>query len=175
MHLNQQEYTPSLSGDIELYQLKILEKSNAQKTWNKGLAKIEFVQNEQGLQKVDRNILFYTDQESIELISEHDVILVSCKVTSIKNKGNPGEFNSELYWESKQTDLLTFFDFSDFSILKNHPITLKNSIQQSLNSVIEKYIPESQSGLAKALFLGDKSNLRTETPQAFSTAGGMHL
>ena len=175
MHLNQEEYTLSFTGDTELYQLKILETSNTKKTWNKGLAKIQYLHNEKGLKKVNRNVLFYTDKESIELISENDVILVSCKVTGIKNKGNPGEFNSELYWGSKQTDLLTFFDFSDFSFLKNNPITFKNSIQRSLISVIEKYIPESQSGLAKALFLGDKSNLRSETSQAFSAAGGMHL
>ncbi len=175
MQLNRQEFTSSLTQGTELYQLKILETSNSQKTWNKGLARIEYMQNDQGLVRINRNILFYTDQESIQLISENDVILASCKVARIQNKGNPGEFNSELYWGSKQTDLLTFFDFSDFSILKNHPITLKNSIQQSLNSVIDKYIPKDQAGLAKALFLGDKSNLRSEITQAFSAAGGMHL
>ena len=38
-----------------------------------------------------------------------------------------------------------------------------------------QYLPKNQAGLAKALFLGDKSSLSTETTNAFSAAGGMHL
>ena len=35
MHLNRQEFTSSPTKGAELYQLKILETSNSQKTWNK--------------------------------------------------------------------------------------------------------------------------------------------
>ena len=160
----------------EYYQLSILETSDTRKEWNKGLAHIEYGYTEgKPTEKIDQNVPFYTDSNSIKLLSEGDVILLSSALSIIENKGNPGEFNSTLYWKSKNTSLLTFFNFDDFSIVNNQPVTFKDYVQRSLVEVLNNNLPQSQIGLAKALFLGDKSSLDSETRNAFSAAGAMHL
>jgi len=160
----------------EYYQLRILETSDTRKEWNKGLAHIEYGYTEgKPTEKIDQNVLFYTDSNSIKLLSEGDVILLSSALSKIENKGNPGEFNSTLYWKSKNTSLLTFFNFDDFSIVNNQPTTFKKSIQESLVDILNQNLPQNQIGIAKALFLGDKSSLDYETTSAFSAAGAMHL
>jgi len=162
--------------EAEYYQLSILETSDTRKEWNKGLAHIEYGYTEgKPTEKIDQNVLFYTDSNSIKLLSEGDVILLSSALSKIENKGNPGEFNSTLYWKSKNTSLLTFFIFDDFSIVNNQPTTFKKSIQESLVEILNQNLPQNQIGIAKALFLGDKSSLDYETTSAFSAAGAMHL
>ena len=162
--------------EAEYFQLKILETSNTRKEWNKGLARIEYAYTEgKPTEKIDQNVLFYTDSNSIKLLSEGDVILLSSVLSIIENKGNPGEFNSTLYWKSKNTSLLTFFNFTDFSIVNNKPTTFKKTIQESLVDILNENLPPDKIGIAKALFLGDKSSLDYETSSAFSAAGAMHL
>ena len=176
MYLNNNDYVDNIPPEEAYYQIKILETTDTRKNWNKGLAEIQYVYNTQKEAKeVSQKLLFYTDSNSIKLISKGDIILLSSKISRITNKGNPGEFNAMLYWKSKKTSLLSFFDFSDFSILRNEPITNKKTIERNLVDILENNLPKSQIGLAKALFLGDKSSLATETTNSFSAAGAMHL
>ena len=176
MHLNNINNNIEISENESYYQIKILEKSNTRKNWNKGLAEIQFVYNDENkIEEVSQKLLFYTDSHTINLIHEGDILLLSSKISQIKNKGNPGEFDALLYWKTKNTTLLSFFDQSDFSILRNEPPSYKNSIENYLTGILEKNLPKSQIGLAKALFLGDKSALTTETTSSFSAAGAMHF
>ena len=176
MYLHNSAHEVELSNEESYYQIKILETSNSRKTWNKGLAEIQYEYNSQnGARLISKKLLFYTDSNSIKLISEGDILLLSSKISEIRNNGNPGEFDAVLYWKSKKTNLLTFFDYTDFSILKNEPISNKNALQNNLIETLKKHLPKSQVGLAQALFLGDKSALSTETKNAFSAAGAMHL
>jgi len=176
MYLNHSSHEVELSSEVSYYQIKILETGNTRKTWNKGLAEIQYEYSEQNqVRAVSEKLLFYTDSNSIKLISEGDILLLSSKISQIKNKGNPGEFDAMLYWKSKKTYLLSFFDYTDFSILKNEPVTHKRAMEKALIEIIDKNLPKSQIGLAKALFLGDKSALSTEVTNSFSAAGAMHL
>ena len=176
MHLNNINNNIEISENESYYQIKILEKSNTRKNWNKGLAEIQFVYNDENkIEEVSQKLLFYTDSHTINLINEGDILLLSSKISQIKNKGNPGEFDAMLYWKSKKTYLLSFFDYTDFSILKNEPVTHKRAMEKALIEIIDKNLPKSQIGLAKALFLGDKSALSTEVTNSFSAAGAMHL
>ena len=131
--------------------------------------------HDDNIEGISQKLLFYTDSNSNKLISKGDILLLSSKISKIKNKGNPGEFDASLYWKTKNTTLLSFFDQSDFSILKNEPPSYKNTIEKHLIQILENNLPKSQIGLAKALFLGDKSELTAETTRAFSAAGAMHF
>lgn len=158
------------------FQIKILEKTDTRKSWNKGLAEIQFFYTHDNKTiDVSQKLLYYTDSNTNKLISEGDVLLLSSKISKIKNKGNPGEFDASLYWKTKNTTLLSFFDQNDFSILSNEPPSYKNNIEKYLVDILQNNLPKSQVGLAKALFLGDKSELTSETTRAFSAAGAMHF
>lgn len=47
--------------------------------------------------------------------------------------------------------------------------------QQYLAQKIDRYFPEKQSAIAKALILGDKSSLDNEATSSFSNTGAMHI
>ena len=176
MHLNNQKNNIEIPENKTYFQIKIIEKTNTRKSWNKGLAEIQFVYTDESkIKDVSQKLLFYTDSSTNKIISEGDILLLSSKISEIKNKGNPGEFNASLYWKTKNTSLLSFFDQSDFSILRNEPPSYKNTIENYLVGILQNNLPKSQIGLAKALFLGDKSALTSETTTAFSAAGAMHF
>ena len=103
MYLHNSAHEVELSYEESYYQIKILETSNSRKTWNKGLAEIQYEYNSQnGSRLISKKLLFYTDSNSIKLISEVDILLLSSKISEIRNNGNPGEFDAVLYWKSKK-------------------------------------------------------------------------
>ena len=176
MHLNNEKNNIEIPDHETYFQIKILEKSNTSKSWNKGVAEIQFMYTRSDrIESVSQKLLFYTDSTTNKLISTGDILLLSSTISKIKNKGNPGEFDASMYWKTKNTTLLSFFDQSDFSILRNEPPSYKNIIEKHLIQILENNLPKSQVGLAKALFLGDKSELTSETTRAFSAAGAMHF
>lgn len=176
MYLQNSSTNLSIPKETSYYQLKIIESSNTNKNWNKGIAEIQYIYTGGNqIKKVNQNLLFYTDSNTCKLLSEGDIVLVSCEISKIRNKGNPGEFNASMYWKSKKILYLTFFDNTDFTFVKNKPTSYKRSVQKSLEAILQKNLPPEQIGLTKALFLGDKSSLDTETTNAFSAAGAMHL
>lgn len=176
MHLKNVNNNIEIPENETYFQIKILEKTNTRKSWNKGLAEIQyFYTHDNKTIDVSQKLLYYTDSNTNKLISEGDVLLLSSKISKIKNRGNPGEFDASLYWRTKNTKLLSFFDQNDFSILSNEPPSYKNTIEKHLVDILQNNLPKSQVGLAKALFLGDKSELTSETTRAFSAAGAMHF
>ena len=137
---------------------------------------MQYLYDREGLEtKCDDQLLFYTDQLSSNQLSIGDIILLESEIQQIKNKGNPGEFDAENYWKSKNTYFMSFFVNSDFIKIHDASVLFKNRLTQAITSTLKQHVQKNHFGIVKALFLGDKSSLDQEVRNSFSTAGAMHL
>jgi competence protein ComEC len=150
-------------------------KQNGSK-WNKGIAIVKKIKTKNDKQfSLHEKILFYTDSASSLDLREGDLIILNSEIQPISNKGNPGEFNAQHYWKTKEIRAITFFTASDYKIISRSQLKLKRKIKKNIINVFHKWLPKEQLGISKALFLGDKSSLEQETRNAYSAAGAMHL
>lgn len=109
-----------------------------------------------------------------------DVLGIYLNVSPIKNKGNPGEFDSEQYYKSKDIQAIAFHDDSsnidvllDVDTLKN--ITFFERLRIYFSHIIDNNLNIQDASLAKALLIGDKSSLEKTIKQDFSNTGAMHV
>ena len=176
IRINNDDILEIYTTDRHQIQCEIIELQKGEKKWNKGIAQMQYLYDREGLEtKCDDQLLFYTDQLSSNQLSIGDIILLESEIQQIKNKGNPGEFDAENYWKSKNTYFMSFFVNSDFIKIHDASVLFKNRLTQAITSTLKQHVQKNHFGIVKALFLGDKSSLDQEVRNSFSTAGAMHL
>lgn len=174
--INNDDILEVYTTDRHQIQCKIIELQKGEKKWNKGIAQIQYLYDRESVEtKCDDQLLFYTDQLSSTQLDVGDIILLESEIQQIKNKGNPGEFDAESYWKSKNTYFMSFFVNSDFIKIHDAAAPFKNRLTQAITNTLKQHIQKKHFGIVKALFLGDKSSLDQEIRNSFSTAGAMHL
>lgn len=105
-----------------------------------------------------------------------DMIVGYGRVTPIVSDENPGAFNAVNYYRAKgihQQCLLT----DHLLILGNYP-TWRNKVEhfrEKLSAIFDKQLSVRESGLAKALLLGDASAVDATGKATFSATGAIHL
>ncbi len=146
--------------------------------WETDIITVESILGNEGWKPVDEKILMLCESSS-ELLKAGDRIMVKSKFHSIKNYGNPGEFNAENYWISKGVRYQCFGFVENVKLIEvvETPFLIKvlNNVRAYSVSVISKFVDEKSRGLAQAILLGDKSNLDLETKNAFTNAGAIHV
>ncbi|HLP53864.1 MAG TPA: ComEC/Rec2 family competence protein [Fluviicola sp.] len=112
-----------------------------------------------------------------QLVHCGDEILVGGTLTKIENAGNPGEFDAVAFYESRKVSAMMFTPSE--GIAKTGSRNSLNAIlmnwREHLAKLMEQELDGTFLGIAKALMLGDKSDLDSETMNAFSTTGSMHV
>lgn len=110
-------------------------------------------------------------------ITKGKIILFQPNVQAIKNKNNPGEFNSVRYWAGHGINTICFVPEDAIEIIGDHGSFSRFWIRSRnyLEDIIRKHISKENQGLAIALVLGDKSDLSIEKRNHFANAGAMHV
>lgn len=146
--------------------------------WETNIAKIESAKINGVWERIHERVLLIC-QSSSQFLKKGDKIIVYTEIQDIRNKGNPGEFDSKYYWKSKGIRYQCFGAIENYYIL--HPEQL-SAFQQLLVDVrnysievIDKHIGGEEGDLMKAILLGDKSDLEQETKISFINTGAMHV
>src|SRR3989338_2179060 len=103
--------------------------------------------------------------------------MVGGSLTKIENAGNPGEFDAVAFYESRKVSAMLFTP-SEGVVKTGHRNSLNTILMNwraHLATLMEQQLDGTFLGIAKALILGDKSDLDSETMNAFSTTGSMHV
>jgi competence protein ComEC len=106
-----------------------------------------------------------------------DEIMVGGELTKIRNAGNPGEFDAVAFYESRKVSAMLFTP-SEGVAKTGHRNSINATLMKWRNhlaGLMEQELDGTFLGIAKALMLGDKSDLDSETMNAFSTTGSMHV
>jgi len=156
------------------FKLKVIEFQPKKDGWSKGIGEITLLNNHENIRE---RVVFYC--ESNTAFDVNDFILVQSDLIAIKNKGNPGEFDMKLFWKIKGIRSMCFIDENSFKLLdrmeRTHFQAFIYSLQTSFNHMLESHLEGENLAVAKAIILGDKSMLDSETKNSFSATGAMHV
>jgi competence protein ComEC len=158
------------------FKMKVIEFQPKKDGWSKGIGEITIL-NVAKKKKRSERIVFYCQSNSV--FDVNDYLLVQSDLIPIQNKGNPGEFNMELFWKTKGIRKMCFIDDNSFKLLDRLERTFFQefiySLQTSFNEMLESHLEGENLAVAKAIILGDKSMLDSETKNSFSATGAMHV
>ncbi|MCC6702073.1 MAG: ComEC family competence protein [Fluviicola sp.] len=106
-----------------------------------------------------------------------DRVVVCTKVNPIQNRNNPGEFDAVYYYQSKGIVASAYANSGQVMVI-DHQWSwngLFTNWRNSLAHSMEDHLQGVFLGIAKALILGDKSNLEQEDVESFTNTGSMHV
>lgn len=119
-------------------------------------------------------------KDSNHVFMPGDKLFFNSKLYPIKNRGNPGEFDFEMYMAAKSVWRQAYLDSSKiYQVQKTEKFRLRKKFHSLRLLLLQKFISsgidESELGLLVALSIGDKSLLEPEVKHAFSSAGAIHV
>lgn len=164
----------NISGENQELVLNIEEFQLSDKPWKKGIAEVYYFE-EGEYKSMDRRILLFSE----DYLEPSSKIYAQLDILPIQNKGNPGEFDAEKYWRSKNVQHLAFLNSNGYKVLEpshqsNWTRWIQNIRAYSTNVIHERLDPAAAS-IVQAMVLGDKSELSAEVRNSFSNAGVMHV
>lgn len=101
---------------------------------------------------------------------------LSGTVYPLEEPGNPGQFNSRLYYEGKGIACTFFAERAE--VLEVHPSPVREgllTLRERLEKVYELVFDEKNSSLLKAMVLGRKEELDAEVKELYQRNGISHL
>ncbi len=138
---------------------------------------LKLCQRETGLEITCKGIILYLDWEGEEIpLAPGNRVLFYGKIQPISPGGNPGEFDPASYYAAKGV----YFSMKvrRFEILdtRKHPIAWGLFwLRHSLGRRLENIFPPSQSGILRAMLLGDRSHLDKEVYGLYQRNGIAHV
>jgi competence protein ComEC len=127
--------------------------------------------------EVKGKILAFIDTAAFGDFKLEDVILFNSVPIAIKNQGNPGEFDLQLFWRTKGFTHQVFLGLEDltFKAAGNYRAGFFDRMKSSVVNTLDLHLKDDIFAVAMGILLGDKSYLNLELKDAFSGAGAMHL
>ena len=159
------------------YVFTILEINNTNKKWNKVFGLINFVKSKNKVIECKEKVILFIESAT-DTLRIGDNLSLNTDLNKIKNKGNPGEFDSEYFYKGKGIDKIGFV--SDQAYIKlNNSISWLNKLalnsRDYLGEILNKHFKGQELALAQALILGDRSFLDPDTTTDFGNSGAMHV
>jgi competence protein ComEC len=162
----------------DAYVLKVEEFSVSESGWNKCVLNAEQRIRLGNSHAVKGKLLAYI-QTGEQILQPGDIILCPAEINEIRNNGNPGEFDAVKYWQTKGVSGMMFIEEENFQLLDHaEPDWLNLTVQKVrtyLSETVDELFVDDHRALVKAIVLGDKSLLDTETRETFGNTGAMHV
>ena len=126
-------------------------------------------------------VIIYTKKDSLsKLLKYGDLITFDTHFKTIKNSGNPDEFNYKKYLANKNIYFQAYLDTKNWRLLANNQGQLVYSTAYKLREKLleiykSKDITGDEFAILAALTLGVKDYLSPEIMQTYSASGAMHI
>lgn len=164
-----------LSGDVLVGSLDEIQESGG--SYQKCFFKTEaLIRLRDTITVRDRILLFAKD--SSHLLRSGNRCVLGVDLMKIANKGNPGEFDSKSYWEHKGIRYLAFASEDQYEVISQGTrpwFHIFRDLQQYFGAILDQHLSGDSRAVAKALILGDRSQLDSEIRSKFGNAGAMHV
>lgn len=175
VQLDRQKIRLPAERGIAKYLVEVSDFSPRDHIWKKSILSLKAELNGKSIIPLHTKALVYVN-ENLEI---GDQLIVNTRFEPIKNSGNPGEFDAESYWKRKGVSHQSFINSSDYYLItpstNNYFSTKLNEIRAYSAKVLEANLDPELAGIAKAMILGDKSDLSLEARNSFSNTGAMHV
>ncbi len=171
-------FRSSSSKDVYSFIGRVAEVKKWEASKGSYVIELESVREGANLKRVSGKVLVYEQFTTIQSRLEPDQLLgISGVVYPIQNKNNPGEFDAEFYYGTKGVSGSVFLR-SDQRVDLGYNYTVSGFFERwrtYLSKSMEAHLDGVFLGVAKALILGDKSDLDQEIVRVFSNTGSMHV
>ena len=147
----------------------------------KALAKVESTVNVDSQRSGKGEFLIYFAKDSqSQTLNYGNKIIFKRPLQSIKNSGNPGNFNYNQYLAFQQIYHQVYLKPGEWILLPEKKVNAFKSLlfrtRSYVVNTLNTYITgENESALAKALLIGYRVDLDKDLVQAYSNAGVVHL
>lgn len=133
--------------------------------------------NDWGARNCSGKGLVYVEFNHFENFKIGQKIIFPNNFEVITNKNNPGEFDATSYWNNLQIYHISFLNRYNIASLNNKTSSLSifKHMQHYFSDKLEKVMSGEELAIAKALLLGEKSEISSDLMNAFSGTGAMHL
>lgn len=129
--------------------------------------------NDQIRFQTDRILVYFTDPALFQVGED---LSLSGTVYPLEEPGNPGQFNSRLYYEGKRISYRVFAETAE--VQKSRPAPVRNAaagIRRRLAKTYDAVLEEEDAGLLKAMVLGQKADVAAEQKELYQKNGMAHL
>ena len=124
---------------------------------------------------LERKVILRSQQEEL-LLDQGDQFLFRSSLKDISTNKNPLSFDLKSYWNKKGYYQSGYINQQELLVVKSKPSTILDKIRSYISQTINKNFEyNSTKGIAKALLLGDKSELDPDIKSTFMNAGAMHV
>jgi competence protein ComEC len=148
------------------------------KPWKKATGRVKSIYIGKATIQVDVPLVLFIEQGKL-IPKNGDLLLIPNEIEPIRNAGNPGEFDSEVYWYRKGYFHQAFIGNGLCKRLeKGNAGTVSfwlESMRIWLKSQLEKQLDGNELAIGLALILGDKSLIDGEITANFTNTGAMHV
>lgn len=155
---------------------EITEVESSSRMWSKSIFTVTGILEENTIRPHHEKLLCYVNVPNLEL---NDKLFIRKKIWTIKNPGNPGEFDTEAYWRSKGIYGMVYVTEGDYKVINKVPVPFyekwRKWVKEQFEGIFANYLLEDELAIASALVLGDKSLLNDDIRQSFGAAGAMHV
>lgn len=101
---------------------------------------------------------------------------IACSLSLTESAKNPGEFNGKLYYRSKGVLCTGHIKALKESSGADRPfMRLILRFRKYCNHVLEQYCEKEDSGIYRAILLGDSSFMESDTLDLYRSSGIAHL
>lgn len=159
----------------------ILEKPQEKKNSYQSLLQISAVKSENTTNPYNEKLLVYfAKTEDVNQLSTGDNIVFSPSPQTVKNYGNPYEFDYKKYLEQKKIYRQVYLNSTDWKKTeiesKFSVIVIAEQFREKLLKIYrDQHMGKNELEILSALTLGYKRGLDPETKRVFSNAGAMHI
>jgi competence protein ComEC len=150
-----------------------------EKSWKLDVSVLHSIQNDK-IKDVKGNAFIYVSKDgAMPDLQEGDTVLIPGNWQSIKNPGNPYEFDYAGYCAKNNLYYRQFIPANEISLLstahKNNLDLAEKAHVWCMNQ-LQTYLPDSATmGLLQAMLLGDEINLDEHLLHAYSETGIVHI
>ena len=131
------------------------------------------IQNDTNTIEASHILVYLTDEAEYPVGAD---LSLSGTIYPIETPTNPGQFDSRLYYEGQGVDCTVYAEKAQ--ILKVHSAPIREGLtclRERMEHVYEKTFDEQESGMMKAMILGQKGSLDKEMKELYQRNGIAHL
>jgi competence protein ComEC len=163
-------------GDICVF--RICESKQGKGDWNKAIGEVKQHIGTKVKAVRSENVLFLIHKnESIPEVG--DQVAISSALMAIRNEGNPGEFDAEMFWGRQGINKMAFVSRGELLLLNQAKQSLItkwiNASRNYLRSALTAHLSGAELAISLALILGDNSMLDKEIRDSFTNTGALHV
>ena len=163
-------------GDVCI--VRICESKAGKGDWNKAIGELKQHIGEKVNALNSEKVLLLIHKDEI-LAQVGDQIAISSELMTIRNEGNPGEFNAEMFWNRQGIRRMAFVARGELLQLDQVPPSIitkcLDASRNYLKSALTAHLSGAELAISLALILGDNSMLDKEIRDSFTNTGALHV